>query len=202
MLAPATDGLPMRRGLTAVILAETIEAGAAISPARCLNRVSVPCSGSRAGGGASSRPEPLRRGEVQQPRGRAAARRSRRRPYWGRGPVITRAGTVGNGVKWAFVKEAEATDRLMATHGAVTAMRLLGYAYKLDTLGEEWLREHISRQQLNHVRERFAEAGVPFEPGTIRWPKMMQPGLRLAAHADRVKAGSAARKAMRRPGPA
>ena len=97
------------------------------------------------------------------------------------------------------MKEAEATERLIVTHGAVTAMRLLGYAYKLDTEGEDWLREHISRQQLNHVKARFAEAHVPFEPGAIQWPTAMQAGVRLAARAKEIKAADAARKAARRP---
>lgn len=97
------------------------------------------------------------------------------------------------------MKESEATDRLITAHGAVTAMRLLGYAFKLDSLGEEWLREHISRQQLNHVKARFAEAGVPFEPGTIQWPKVMQAGVRLGVQGQELKAKKAAREAARRP---
>lgn len=103
--------------------------------------------------------------------------------------------TAGEGVKSAVVKEADATDRLMAKHGAVTTMRLLGYAYKLDTEGEEWLREHISRQQLNHVRDRFAEAGVPFQRGAIEWPRLGQVVVRAAAYRDAVRAKNAARKA-------
>lgn len=85
----------------------------------------------------------------------------------------------------------------MATHGAVTTMRLLGYAYKLDTEGEEWLREHISRQQLNHVRDRFAEAGVPFQRGAIEWPRLGQAAKRLAAYRDDVRAKGAVRKSAR-----
>src|SRR5258708_666015 len=90
------------------------------------------------------------------------------------------------GVKSAFVKESEATDRLMRKHGPVTAMRLLGYLYKLDTEGEEWLYEHISRQQLNHVKATLAEAGVPFERGAIKWPALAEFGKKLARHRDRV----------------
>lgn len=112
-------------------------------------------------------------------------------------------------VKSAVVKESEATERLIKAHGAVTTLRLLGYAYKLDTEGEDWLREHISRQQLNHVKARFAEASVPFERGAIQWPKAIEFGKRLAAHRDNVKAGieagkaaRAAQKAARGPRPA
>jgi hypothetical protein len=86
------------------------------------------------------------------------------------------------------VKESEATDRLMRKHGPVTAMRLLGYLYKLDTEGEAWLYEHVSRQQLNHVKARFAEADVPFERGAIQWPRLAEFGKRLARHRDNVKA--------------
>lgn len=95
------------------------------------------------------------------------------------------------------MKESDATDRLIAKHGPVTALRLLGYAYKLDTEGEEWLREHISRQQLNHVKERFAEAGVPFERGALQWPKPIEAAKRLAAYRDDVRAKGAARKSAR-----
>lgn len=97
----------------------------------------------------------------------------------------------------------------MSTHGPVSAMRLLGYAYKLDTKGEDWLREHISRQQLNHVKASFEEAKVPFEPGAIQWPAIMEAGKRMVAHAKRLtaenevrKATLAAQKAARGPRPA
>ena len=70
------------------------------------------------------------------------------------------------------MKESEATERLIKKHGPVSALRLLGYLYKLDTEGEQWLYEHISRQQLNHVKASFAEAEVPFERGAS-WPIVM-----------------------------
>ena len=93
------------------------------------------------------------------------------------------------------MKESEATDRLISTHGPVSALRLLGYLYKLDTEGEEWLYEHISRQQLNHVKASFAEAGVPFERGAIQWPRLVEFGKRLARHRDNSKALNARQRA-------
>lgn len=107
------------------------------------------------------------------------------------------------------MKESEATERLITKHGPVTALRLLGYLFKLDTEGEEWLHEHISRQQLNHVKDRFAEAQVPFERGVIQWPAPVRLAKRLAAHRDDVKAKNevrkaklAAQRAAKRPRPA
>jgi hypothetical protein len=93
------------------------------------------------------------------------------------------------------VKESEATERLISKHGPVSALRLLGYLYKLDTVGEEWLYEHVSRQQLNHVKASFAEADVPFERGAIQWPRLAEFGKRLARHREDVKALNAHQRA-------
>ncbi len=98
-------------------------------------------------------------------------------------------------VKSAFVKESVATDRLIAKHGPVSALRLLGYLYKLDTEGEEWLYEHVSRQQLNHVKASFAEADVPFERGAIEWPALAEFGQKLSRHRERVRALNARQRA-------
>ena len=93
------------------------------------------------------------------------------------------------------MKESEATERLITKHGPVTALRLLGYLYKLDTEGEAWLYEHVSRQQLNHVKASFAKADVPFERGAIQWPRLAEFGKKLARHRDDVRALGARQKA-------
>jgi hypothetical protein len=72
------------------------------------------------------------------------------------------------------VKEPEATERFITKYGAVNAMRLLGWAWKLDTAGEDWLREHVSRQQLAFIQRQFEDAGVPWASGAIEWPAVMR----------------------------
>jgi hypothetical protein len=97
------------------------------------------------------------------------------------------------------VKEEEATKRFMDNFGPVTAVRALGYAWKLDTAGEDWLRENISRQQLNHIRELFKVARVPFEPGAIEWPRLMRSVKRAKDNAEARKAALNAENARRGP---
>lgn len=147
--------------------------------------------------------DPRRRADASGGAGAAALRGS------GGALSLGSSQNLARSVKSAVVKESEATERLIAEHGPVTALRLIGYLYKLDTEGEEWLREHVSRQQLNHVKARFEEAKVPFERGAIQWPGLAAVGVRLAAHRDRVKATNerqkaalAAQKAARGPRPA
>ena len=99
------------------------------------------------------------------------------------------------------MKEDEAVERFITKFGPVNAIRLLGYAYSLDTRGEEWLREVISRQQLAKIRKSFGDAGVPFGQDVIQWsPRGLGIGKRLARHNDAVKARLARdrnRKALR-----
>ena len=98
------------------------------------------------------------------------------------------------------MKESEAVDRFIAKYGAVNALRLLGWAWKLDTAGEEWLRENVSRQQLDFIKGQFAEAKVPFEPGAIVWPKIMRAGKKALEDAKALDARTqaAARAARQR----
>lgn len=76
------------------------------------------------------------------------------------------------------MKESEATDRLIAEHGMVNALRLLGWLWKLELEGEDWIAERVSRQQLAFIQRQVAEAKVPWEPGTIEWPRIMRAGKR------------------------
>lgn len=92
--------------------------------------------------------------------------------------------------------ESQATERFMAKHGPVTTIRLIGYAYKLEVAGEDWLREKVSRQQLLHIRKQFSEAGVPWGEGAIEWSRLLT-GLKTT-HED-AKARQAARAARRSP---
>jgi hypothetical protein len=98
------------------------------------------------------------------------------------------------------VKESEATDHFITTFDAVSAVRLLGWAWKLDTAGEEWLREHVSRQQLAFIQRQFEEAGVPWAPGAIQWPAVMRGAKRALENARALDARTqaAARAARRR----
>jgi len=102
------------------------------------------------------------------------------------------------------VKESEATDRFIRKFGAVNAMRLLGWAWKLDTAGEDWLREQVSRQQLAFIQQQFKEAEVPWEPGAIQWPAVMRGAKRALDHARALdaKTQAAARASSRRRRPA
>lgn len=100
-----------------------------------------------------------------------------------------------------MMNEDDAVERFITKFGPVNAIRLLGYAYSLDTRGEEWLREMISRQQLAKIRKSFKDARVPFGQDVIRWsPRGLGIGKNLARHNDAVKAKLArdrGRKAMR-----
>ena len=101
------------------------------------------------------------------------------------------------------MKESEATERFITKFGAVNAMRLLGWAWKLDTAGEDWLRDHVSRQQLGFIQRQFEEAGVPWTPGAIQWPAVMRGAKRAldnsrALHA-RTQAAARATSRRRRP---
>lgn len=81
------------------------------------------------------------------------------------------------------MKEDEVVDRFLVKYGAVDAIRLVGYAYQLDTRGEEWLREMVSRQQLAKIRKSFEDAGVPFGPDRIQWsPRGLGLGKKLARY--------------------
>lgn len=102
------------------------------------------------------------------------------------------------------VKESEATDRFIKHFGAVNTMRLLGWAWKLDTAGEDWLRDHVSRQQLAFIQRQFEEAGVPWAPGAIQWPAVMQGAKRALdnARALNARTQAGARAARRRRGTA
>lgn len=97
--------------------------------------------------------------------------------------------------------EPEATDRLLAKYGPVAAIRLLGYAYKLEVNGEEWLRGHVSRQQLLHIRRQFDDAGVPWGEGVIEWPALLRGAKRLQddakARKERAQEQLAAARARR-----
>ena len=95
------------------------------------------------------------------------------------------------------MKESEATDRLIAKHGPVNALRLLGWAWKLELEGEEWIRERVSRQQLAFIQRQFAEADVPWRPGAIDWPRIMSAGKRALDDARATKAARAARRGPR-----
>lgn len=100
--------------------------------------------------------------------------------------------------------EPEVTDRLMRKFGPVNALRLLGWAWKLDTAGEDWLRDNVSRQQLAFIQRQFTEAGVPWEPGAIEWPRVMKRAKRALDNARALDARTqaAARVARRRRGTA
>jgi len=102
------------------------------------------------------------------------------------------------------VKESEATDRFIRNFGAVNTMRLLGWAWKLDTAGEDWLRDHVSRQQLAFIQRQFEEAGVPWAPGAIQWPAVMRGAKRALDNAKALDARTqaAARATRRRRGTA
>lgn len=83
------------------------------------------------------------------------------------------------------MKEDTAVERFIETFGVVNAIRLLGYAYQLDTRGEEWLREKVSRQQLAKIKKSFDEARVPFGQDVIEWsPRGLGLGKKLAKHRD------------------
>ena len=72
------------------------------------------------------------------------------------------------------MKESRATELLIETHGMVNALRLLGWAWKAELEGEDWIAERVSRQQLAFIQRQFAEAGVPWGPGTIEWPRILR----------------------------
>ena len=91
----------------------------------------------------------------------------------------------------------EAEDRFLDKFGPVNAIRLIGYAFKLDIAGEEWLREHVSRQQLAFIRAQFAEAGVPWGPGLIEWQKPLKALIKTREDALAKKAATSRKKAHR-----
>jgi hypothetical protein len=80
------------------------------------------------------------------------------------------------------MKQSEVTDRLIAKHGMVNALRLIGWLWKLELEGEDWIAEKVSRQQLAFIQRQVAEAKVPWEPGTIEWPTIMRAGKRAVDH--------------------
>lgn len=80
------------------------------------------------------------------------------------------------------ISDSEASDRFMTKFGPVNALRLLGYAYKMEFYGEDWLRQNVSRQQLLFIRRQFEEADVPWGEGAIEWPRLVR-GLKKA-HVD------------------
>jgi len=90
--------------------------------------------------------------------------------------------------------ENEASDRFEQKFGIVNAIRLMGYAYKLEAAGEDWLREKLSRQQLTFIRAQFEEAKVPWGEGAIEWGRTLK-GLKKA-HED-AKLRKAAKEALR-----
>lgn len=95
------------------------------------------------------------------------------------------------------MREQDATERFISKFGPVTALRLLGYAYKMEFGGEAWLRDHVSRQQLLFIRRQFEEAEVPWGEGVIEWPGVVR-GLKKAYDAEQArKAARAARRASR-----
>jgi hypothetical protein len=99
------------------------------------------------------------------------------------------------------MKEDTAVDRFIETFGVVNAIRLLGYAYQLDTRGEDWLREMISRQQLAKIKKAFKDARVPFGQDVIEWsPRGLGLGKKLSKHRDALverQARDRDRKALR-----
>jgi hypothetical protein len=97
------------------------------------------------------------------------------------------------------MKESEATDRLIAKYGPVNALRILGWLWKLELEGEDWIREKVSRQQLAFIQRQVAEANVPWEPGTIEWPRVLRAGKRAVdnSRALNERTQAAARAARR-----
>lgn len=87
------------------------------------------------------------------------------------------------------MKESEAEERFIEQFGVVNAIRLIGYAWQLDVRGEDWLTEHVSRQQLAKIRASYEAAGVPWAPGAIEWIGAFK---RLLKINDRAKAQAAA----------
>ncbi len=98
------------------------------------------------------------------------------------------------------VNESEVTERFITKYGPVNAMRLLGWAWKLDTAGEDWIRDNVSRQQLAFIERQFDEAGVPWAPGAIEWPRVMKGAKKALDNAKALNARTqaAARAARRR----
>ena len=97
------------------------------------------------------------------------------------------------------MKESEVTDLLMRKYGPVNALRLLGWLWKLELEGEDWIAEKVSRQQLAFIQRQVTEADVPWEPGTIEWPRILRAGKR-AVHNSRAlneRSQEAARLARR-----
>ena len=97
------------------------------------------------------------------------------------------------------MKQSEVTDLLISEHGMVNALRLIGWLWKLELEGEDWISEKVSRQQLAFIKRQVAEAKVPWAPGSIEWPGIMSAGKRAVDNAqaldDRTK--EAARLARR-----
>lgn len=60
----------------------------------------------------------------------------------------------------------------------VNALRLIGWLWKLELEGEDWIAAKVSRQQLAFIKRQVEEARVPWEPGTIEWPRIMRAGKR------------------------
>jgi hypothetical protein len=101
------------------------------------------------------------------------------------------------------LRESEVTDRLISKYGPVNALRLLGWLWKLELEGEDWIAEKVSRQQLAFIQRQVTEANVPWEPGTIEWPKLMRAGKRAvdSSRALNERTQERARLASRRRRP-
>lgn len=91
--------------------------------------------------------------------------------------------------------EGEASDRFEAEFGVVNAIRLIGYAYKLEVAGEDWLRDKVSRQQLAFIHTQFEAAGVPWGEGVIEWSRALAKLKRAHEDAKARQAAKAVRKA-------
>jgi hypothetical protein len=86
------------------------------------------------------------------------------------------------------MKESEVTDRLIAEHGMVNALRLIGWLWKLELEGEDWIREKVSRQQLAFIQRQVAEAKVPWERGTIEWSRVLRSSKKALDNAKALNA--------------
>jgi len=97
------------------------------------------------------------------------------------------------------MKEGKASELLIEKHGMVNALRLIGWAWKAELEGEEWIAERVSRQQLAFIQRQFSEAGVPWGPGTIEWPRILRSSKRALDNARALDARTqeAARVARR-----
>jgi hypothetical protein len=83
------------------------------------------------------------------------------------------------------MNESEVTDRLIKKYGAVNALRLLGWLWKLELEGEDWIAAKVSRQQLTFIKRQVTDADVPWGEETIQWGKLLRAGKR-AVHNSRA----------------